>query len=317
MEKKFDVKEALFEALKRAISLEIEQLEGPKTWALQLHEYLNRTEHFQQSLDWLEDDLSRKVFLWCVQYRTTAYLHQSNLVAGHLYPPVITPSQWRSMMAEAKELPESDLEGHLDIDLIENFVMDGYRLPDICEVSTGDVVIDLGAFNGNSSIVLARHAGHTGRVFAFEPNPGTRDMLSRNLIKAGVSNVEVVGAGVSDTPGALGFVRDGAASRFDPHGDITVPVVTIDSFVADNDVKRLDFLKLDIEGFEMPALRGAAHTIREYRPKLAIAVYHLHRDMYEIQAFIRDVSPWYKFYLRHNYTTDAEIVLFCEPIGRA
>ena len=309
------VKDAVFDALKKSISRQVSI--DCKPWGLQVHEYLNETERFQEAFDHLEDEMSRMVFLWCVKYRIASYLAQSRDMADDLFPPVIAPRQWAKMMAQAQGVPEIDLEGHLDIDLVENFVIDGYRLPGICEIAEGDTIIDLGAFNGNSSIVLARHAGPSGHVFAFEPNPETRDMLARNLDKVGADNVRVVPAGVSDSAGELGFVQAGAGSRFDPSGDIRVPVVTIDDFMADQNIDRMDFLKLDIEGYEMQALRGARKTIREYRPKIAIAVYHLHRDMYEIQEFIRSLSPWYKFYLRHNYTVDAEIVMFCQPVDRA
>lgn len=312
-----DVASALYEAMKAAISRKIETSAPYPTWALQVHEMLNQTQHFQDAYDGLADDMSRRVFLWCAQYRIAAYLFQSKEDADLLFPPVIGKAEWRRMAAAGASLPEARLEGHLDIDLVENFVIDGYRLPGICEVAAGDTVIDLGAFNGNSSIVLSRHAGPRGRVFAFEPNPQTREMLARNLSAVKADNVEVIPAGVSDTPGELGFVQEGAASRFAAEGDIRVPVVTIDGLVEDRGIERVDFLKLDIEGYEMPALRGAARTISEHRPKIAVAVYHLHRDLYEIQSFIKKLSPWYRFYLRHNYTIDAEIVLFCEPIGRA
>jgi FkbM family methyltransferase len=311
------VKAAIFDALKASISSQIEDGNYLLTWGLQVHELLNQPHRFQEAYDALEDDLSRRVFLWCIQYRIAGYLFQGREKAEELYPPVIGRAEWRRMAKKGSALPEASLEGHLDIDLVENFVIDGYRLPGVCEVEAGDTVIDLGAFNGNSSIVLSRHAGPSGKVLAFEPNPLTREMLARNLAAVDASNVEVIPAGVSDTPGELGFVQDGAASRFDPTGDVRVPVVTIDNLVAERNIERLDFLKLDIEGYEMPALRGAGRTIYEHRPKIAVAVYHLHRDLYEIQAFIKRLSPWYKFYLRHNYTIDAEIVLFCAPIGRA
>lgn len=64
-----------------------------------------------------------------------------------------------------------DFGRNLDIDLIENFLLDGYSLPGICGVEPHDVVLDLGAFSGNSSIAFSRPAGPQGTIYAFEPNP--------------------------------------------------------------------------------------------------------------------------------------------------
>ncbi len=75
-------------------------------------------------------------------------------------------------------------------------------------------------------------------------------------------------------------------------------------------------LKFDIEGFELPALKGAAQTIQRFRPKLAISVYHLHYDITDIPLYVKGLCPWYKLFLRHNAPYDGEIVLFLRSSGR-
>jgi FkbM family methyltransferase len=177
-------------------------------------------------------------------------------------------------------------------------------------------VLDLGAFNGNSAIRFSRPAGESGKIYAFEPNPAMHDVLARNLAKMGCGNVEIIPRGAGERSDVLKFTSDGAASRIDPHGQVEVQICRVDDFVVERGLYKVDFLKLDVEGNELPALRGAASTIRTYRPKLAISVYHLHYDIHAITLFIRDVCPWYKFYLRHNATHDGEIVLFCQPLRR-
>jgi predicted O-methyltransferase YrrM len=87
------------------------------------------------------------------------------------------------MFRQAEGLPEKRLEENLDLDLIENFVLDGYNLLGLCSFKADDVVLDLGAFNGNSSVALARSAGPGGKVYAFEPNPVMQEILLRNLNK--------------------------------------------------------------------------------------------------------------------------------------
>lgn len=279
-------------------------------------EILEQPHRFQEVHDLLSDDESRMVLRWLVKYKLAYLLLDSQAAAEELFPPLISRAQWHAMSQDVKLSPESALEENLEIDLIENFQLDGYNLAGICGVEPNDVVFDLGAFNGNSAIVFSRSAGAAGVVYAFEPNPTMQEVLARNLHKMGCRNVEIVPRAASDTAGTLKFSVKGAASRLDPNGQVEVEVGKIDSFVVERKLDKVDFIKLDVEGYEMPALRGAASTIRTFRPKLAVSVYHLHYDIHAVTLFIRDVCPWYNFYLRHNAMHDGEIVLFCQPMKR-
>jgi hypothetical protein len=60
------------------------------------------------------------------------------------------------------------------------------------------------------------------------------------------------------------------------------------------------FIKMDIEGSEMEALKGAASTIKNRKPCLAISVYHKPEGIVTIPAFLQNLVPEYKFYLRHD-----------------
>ena len=279
-------------------------------------EVLEQPHKFQEVYDLLADDESQRTLTWLIKYRVACFMLQSKEKARELFPPAISSSRWREMSRKAQNLPETILEENLDIDLIENFLLDGYNLPGVCGVEAGDVILDLGAFNGNSSIALSRPAGDEGKVYAFEPNPVMQEILARNLTKMNCTNVEIIPRGAGEASNVLKFTIKGAASRFDPFGDVDVQIGTVDDFVAERGLSKVDFIKLDVEGFEMPALRGATSTIRTFRPKLAISVYHLHYDVHMITLFIRDICPWYRFYLRHNDIIDGEIVLFCQPVHR-
>ena len=88
--------------------------------------------------------------------------------------------------------------------------------------------------------------------------------------------------------------------------DSSVEVVSLDSYIKD----KVTFLKLDIEGAEMEALKGARYIIKTQKPKLAICVYHKKEDITEIPMYIKHLVPEYKLYLRH-YSDDAgETVLY-------
>ena len=77
--------------------------------------------------------------------------------------------------------------------------------------------------------------------------------------------------------------------------------ISIDDFVKDNKIEKIDFIKMDIEGCELKALHGAINTLKKHKPKLAIAAYHKYEDYYEIPKFLNELKIDYKFYLA-SYT---------------
>jgi hypothetical protein len=88
---------------------------------------------------------------------------------------------------------------------------------------------------------------------------------------------------------------------------------TIDDYVADGHVPKIDFIKMDIEGSEVNALRGAVKTIRRFRPKLAISVYHKIDDLITIPLLIKDIEPSYNLVLDHYTVHQEETVLYGTP----
>jgi hypothetical protein len=196
-------------------------------------EVLEQPHKFQEVYDLLADDESQRTLTWLIKYRVACFMLQSKEKARELFPPAISSSWWREMSRKAQNLPETILEENLDIDFIENFLLDGYNLPGVCSVEAEDVILDLGAFNGNSSIALSRPAGDEGKVYAFEPNPVMQEILARNLTKMNCTNVEIIPRGAGDATNVLKFTIKGAASRFDPFGDVDVQIGSVDDFVVE------------------------------------------------------------------------------------
>jgi hypothetical protein len=92
----------------------------------------------------------------------------------------------------------------------------------------------------------------------------------------------------------------------------SIKTLSIDDLVASQGLERLDFIKMDIEGAEMSALRGAEGALRRFRPKLAICVYHSLSDFWSVPQFLDSLGLGYRFFLRHFTIHAEETVLFAE-----
>jgi FkbM family methyltransferase len=129
------------------------------------------------------------------------------------------------------------------------------------------VVIDGGAHIGVLSVLLASLC-RSGRVYAFEPGPGSRAHLVDNVAANHLDNVVVEDAALYDADGEIVFAFDEtypAGSHVDAHGR-SVRSVRLDSWANARGIERLDLLKLDVEGSELAVLDGAQETIRRFRP---------------------------------------------------
>lgn len=136
----------------------------------------------------------------------------------------------------------------------------------------GDVVIDAGAFVGDHTIAYSRAVGATGVVHAFEPNPVAYICLQHNMNTCG--NVVLHNVGLSDRDGFVplsGNNGNYGGCYAGEHMKIAdVQLQTLDDIF--RDAAWVDFIKLDIEGCEAHALRGAEQLIKRFHPKMVIEV---------------------------------------------
>jgi FkbM family methyltransferase len=181
----------------------------------------------------------------------------------------------------------------------------------------GDVVIDAGGCWGDTALYFANSVGKRGKVFTFEFIPSNLGIMKRNisLNPSLESIIDIVVRPVwSESDKMLFYADDGPGSRvtFDNTGDSShrISTIAIDDWVEENGIEKVDFIKMDIEGSELDALIGAEQTIRRYRPKLAIAIYHRVEDFKEIPRYIHSLNLGYRFYLGHFTIHAEETVLF-------
>jgi FkbM family methyltransferase len=161
-------------------------------------------------------------------------------------------------------------------------------------IQQGDVVIDAGAWIGDFS---AYAAAKGAMVYAFEPTEKIFTILCETSklndnciipIQKGISNVEKEAFLSTEETGVGNFIsaeRDAASE--------IINLISIDKFVEENKLERVDFIKSDIEGSERDLLRGATKVLKTFAPKLAICTYHLPDDPELLEKIIKDANPDY------------------------
>ncbi len=193
----------------------------------------------------------------------------------------------------------------------EQYALD--RGPVQMRARAGDTVVDGGGGWGETALYFADAVGPEGRVLSFEFVPDNLRLLSANLElnQRLAGQIEVVPNPLWHTADqTLRFDADGGQTVLAEHGAGEVRTESIDNFAGG---RRIDLIKLDVEGAEMAALRGAEQTIRAHRPKLALSVYHSIADMAAIPAWVDDLDLGYRLYLDHRWPGPAETILFAQP----
>ncbi len=164
--------------------------------------------------------------------------------------------------------------------------------------------VDAGAMDGETTKFFFEYC-ENGYAYVFEPDPEQFIEAKRSLKDR--PNTEFFPYGLYDKNETRRFLPSAGGGRIKENGSISIEVRRLDDLLGDRPVT---FIKMDIEGSELAALRGAERIIREQKPKLAISVYHRPEDIWEIPELILDLCPAYKLYLRHYTLKEYDTVLF-------
>ena len=167
--------------------------------------------------------------------------------------------------------------------------------------SPGDIVIDAGLFDSTILRRFALAVGSQGHVYGFEPEPNNFSSVQNTLAHYGdPGNITLVQKGLYSCRSKMMISDAGPSGTLLASGknDNASPceVIDIDSFVEEAGIERLDLVKMDIEGAELDALRGAAASLRRWRPKLHICAYHHIDDIVDIPLLIHEILPEYRFH---------------------
>lgn len=174
----------------------------------------------------------------------------------------------------------------------------------IVDFNSEDVLIDGGGFNGDTLEEFLSINKPFKSYYLFEPD---KDLLGQAKNITSDKRVHFVDKGLFSKKCTLSFNKtmegDGYITE---DGTDRIEAISIDQYIKE----KVSFIKMDIEGAELEALKGAENTIKQYLPTLAICIYHKPTDYLDIFNYIKSLNSDYKFYIRHHKDYYADTVLY-------
>lgn len=186
-------------------------------------------------------------------------------------------------------------------------------------IKDNHTIIDAGANMGVFSL-FAHHLSPHGNVYSFEPTTKVFNILQKTIADNNLSaSIHLFNAALGDKNEEAKLMRSESglesgnmivSSDFlKEKGSIfvsskEVPMMTLDKFVQENNINKVDFIKIDTEGYEKQIIRGAEKTIRRFSPVIACSAYHLKNDEIEIPKLVLSISQEYNYRLENRGEKD-------------
>jgi len=207
----------------------------------------------------------------------------------------LTPNNYSYQKSSIREVTRDGIRYNLDIhDMVDWYIYYGFKNPCgsdmFVHMNLKDNVIDVGGNNGEVALKAAKKIGTEGRVISFEPLLLNIDRFKKNLsLNPSIDNITLINKGVGSQEGEFTIVNDrddnlgmGWIEENDILNDMNISssqkvlVTTLDKCLPTMKLNHIDFIKIDVEGFELKVLIGADSIINKYRPILFIEVVDSH-----------------------------------------
>lgn len=189
-----------------------------------------------------------------------------------------------------------------------------------------EVILEGGMFNGLNTIVFKKLFKNLKKVYAFEL---IYDKVKNKTISHIISEMqklnelEIIPLALWDKKEKLTFTENVSApyssginpplNRNNFEQEFLVEAISIDEYVKENNISKIDFIKMDIEGAETKALIGAKETLIKFRPQLAISIYHSNNDMQDIPIYLSSILDEYVFKIGQYSPDNDETILYAIP----
>jgi FkbM family methyltransferase len=172
-------------------------------------------------------------------------------------------------------------------------------------------LIDGGAFTGDTLSLFLQHNVEIEAAAAFEPDLQNYARLCANAPRDRIRELILLPCGLDETTAMSSFHSGaGAASGIGSGGETHIQTVALDDVLP---AFAPTFIKLDIEGAELRALRGAARTIREHRPTLAVCAYHEPQHLWTVPQLLHELLPDARIALRYHGWNGFDVVAYALP----
>ncbi len=234
----------------------------------------------------IQDDLNDKLVLFNRYHDFNIYrrncnkIHDKNTILKNLFCQY--PNQIDTML---KCIREKNIEPLINnsqvVQPLKNFIKNS-------RLNEGDVIINGGGDNGKENDSFVNIVGTKGQIYTFDP------FHNKKSKKQNIKNFKCL---LYKNSGKVKFHYDGSRSRIVENNGVDIDCISIDDFVIENKIDKIDFITLDTEGAEIDILMGAVNTIKRFKPKLAISLYHSIADFFEIPILINKINDKYLFNL--------------------
>jgi FkbM family methyltransferase len=171
------------------------------------------------------------------------------------------------------------------------------------------VFVDVGCFDGLTSLEFAHRFPRYSSIIALEPDPLNFRRCQASL--AQLRGVTLVETAAGREAGLAAIIGEGSTAALSIEGDDFVNVSKLDDLISEN----VTFIKLDIEGAELDALEGARNLILRCNPTMAVCVYHRADHFWKVPQLVLSINPNYSVFLRHYTESIYETVMYFVPVG--
>lgn len=164
----------------------------------------------------------------------------------------------------------------------------------LLKLGGGETYFDLGAYRGDTVAEFLSFVSGYKKIVAVEPDFKTYNKLC--TATENLKDILNINACISDVSGDTTFNMNGSRGSSIGYGQKVIKSVTVDAL---SEKFTPTYLKMDIEGAELSALKGAKNTVTQFKPKMQIATYHRSEDLFLLPETVLDFRKDYKIYLRH------------------
>jgi FkbM family methyltransferase len=174
--------------------------------------------------------------------------------------------------------------------------------------------VDAGSYDGKTILEFLNFSkGKYYNIVSLEPDKDNFSKVLATLNESNLTKWEVLNKGLYSSTKELRFkASHSPGSRIQGDGDVVIETISLDDYFRENNPNEL-FIKMDIEGAELEALKGSEITIKKYEPIIAVCIYHSYSDLIDIPFHFMENFPHYKLFIRHHAFNSWETVLYAIP----